>query len=98
MIFEKLAGEPARRPRLGRGHELFTQPMPGVEAFGGLGDAAVQLRRGRPRKISGPDLVEPLQQAKRGAAVLQVVGVDLIQQRLAPLMKPPLVGEDGLGS
>jgi hypothetical protein len=72
--------------------------MPGVEAFGGLGRCRRQLRRVRPRKISGPDLVEPLQQAKRGAAVLQVVGGDLIQQRLAVLMKPPLVGEDGLGS
>ena len=98
MVFEELTGEPARRSWLRRGHELFTQPVPGVEAFGGLGRDGLRLGHVRPRKIRGTGLVQPLQQAKGGATVFQVVGGDLIEQRLALLMKPALVGEDGLRS
>ena len=98
MVVDEVPEHAARRLFLrAREQSRLERCALGVALLRLLGPRA-QLGRVAPRTVDGPYLEQPLVERERRAAVLLVVALDVVEDRVLPALDPLLEADDRLVS
>src|SRR4030095_14592600 len=96
MIFKKLACKPLVISGLGALQQLFAPALPRIECFRCFFRNFTRLWKVGPGEFAWAQLMQPIEQRKRGPAVLLVVSSDLPEELIIVAFAPVLVIDNRL--